>query len=413
MEMSLSNPLMISFFVVFFSLFILTLFIAKKSDTRKLSRILFTKKNINRDLINLVVNGIKIQPPDKELSFEKMSANERDFTPYYKKYILPLAEKFEENRINALKLVRKRLIKTLPVLVVFAILLAVFLLVNLVELDAFYSFFFLMFFGITIYFLYFLCVLWACFPIVEYGSDIKKIVFSKVFQFFGNEYQYSEESSMTAKSLKRSAIIPASNDSYFEDYIKGSYKGINLELSEAHLIAGRGKEREVVFAGLFILLSMNKRFSGRTIVKENIGRLLNKFEKLLLKAAGNKELKKVNLEDPLFQKKYAVYSSDQIEARYLLTTSFMQRLIDLEKLFSVKKSSLWQKIKSSKRYNEIVQCSFYDDQLLLMISSDKNRFETDFFQPATFVEDINNILKEMALIFQIIDALKLGQKTGL
>ena len=74
MEMSLSNPLMISFFVVFFSLFILTLFIAKKSDTRKLSRILFTKKNINRDLINLVVNGIKIQPPDKELSFEKMSS---------------------------------------------------------------------------------------------------------------------------------------------------------------------------------------------------------------------------------------------------------------------------------------------------------------------------------------------------
>ena len=188
MEMSSSNPLVISFFVVFFSLFILTLFIGKKSGLKKLTKILFTKKNINRDLINLVVNGIKIQPPDKELLFEKMSANEKDFTPYYKKYILPLAEKFEENRINVLKLVRKRLIKTLPVLVVFAILLAVFLLVNLVELDAFYYLFFVMFFGITIYFLYFLCLLWACFPLAEYGSDLTKIVFSKVFQFFGNVF---------------------------------------------------------------------------------------------------------------------------------------------------------------------------------------------------------------------------------
>ena len=403
MEMSLSNLLMISFGVVFFSVFILVLFITKKSGFKKLIRILFTKKNITRDLINLLVNGIKIQPPDKELSFEKTSANEKNFTPYYKKYILPLAEKFEENRINVLKLVRKRLIKTLPVLVVFAILLAVFLLVNLVELDAFYYLFFVMFFGITIYFLYFLCLLWACFPIAEYGSDIKKIVFSKVFQFFGNEYQYSEESSMTAKSLKRSAIIPASNDSYFEDYIKGSYKGINLELSEARLIAGRGKHRVIVFSGLFILLSMNKKFSGHTIVEKNAGVLLTD----LLFQNSNEELKKVNFEDPLFQKKFSVYSSDQVEARYLLTTSFMQRLIDLEKLFSASKSGL------PSVADETVQCSFYDNQLLLMVYSQRNKFEIDFFQPATFVEDINNIFKEMALIFQIIDALKLGQKTGL
>ena len=149
MEMSSSNPLVISFFVVFFSLFILTLFIGKKSGLKKLTKILFTKKNINRDLINLVVNGIKIQPPDKELSFEKTSTNEKNFTPYYKKYILPLAEKSEENRINTLKLVRKRLIKTLPVLVIFAILLSVFYVYS-VKFD---SYFFLMCFGIIIYFL--------------------------------------------------------------------------------------------------------------------------------------------------------------------------------------------------------------------------------------------------------------------
>ena len=125
---------------------------------------------------------------------------------------MPLAEKSEENRINVLKLARRRLIKTLPVLVIFAILLPVFLVkFEHMPIIAGDSYFFLMFFGILIYFLFVLCATWACFPIVEYGSDIKKIVFPKVFQFFGNEYQYSEESSMTAESLKRSAIIPTHN----------------------------------------------------------------------------------------------------------------------------------------------------------------------------------------------------------
>jgi hypothetical protein len=49
-----------------------------------------------------------------------------------------------------------------------------------------------------------------------------------------------------------------------------------------------------------------------------------------------------------------------------------------------------------------------------VIPSDKNRFKVgSVFQPATFVDDINHILKEMAIIFQIIDTLKLEQKTGL
>jgi hypothetical protein len=77
----------------------------------------------------------------------------------------------------------------------------------------------------------------------------------------------------------------------------------------------------------------------------------------------------------------------------------MERLLELSGLFS----------KSG-----VIQCSFYLNKLLLMIPSDKNRFEVgSIYQPATFVDDINDILKEMAVIFQIIDILKLERKTGL
>lgn len=100
----------------------------------------------------------------------------------------------------------------------------------------------------------------------------------------------------------------------------------------------------------------------------------------------------------MFEKQFEVYSNNQVEARYLLTTSFMERLLRLSDLLG----------------SNHIQCSFYDDKLLLMVPSSYNRFETSsIYVPATFVGDINTILSEMKLIFEIIDILKLNQRIGL
>ena len=147
---------------------------------------------------------------------------------------------------------------------------------------------------------------------------------------------------------------------------------------------------------------MNKNFSGKTVVKKDRGKMGNWFARKFNKPLFSKkpiDLKNVKLEDPVFEKKFEVYSTDQVEARYLLTTSFMERLLELSGLFSK---------------NGVIQCSFYLNKLLLMIPSDKNRFEVgSIYQPATFIDDIDQILKEMTIIFQIIDILKLERKTGL
>ncbi len=93
---------------------------------------------------------------------------------------------------------------------------------------------------------------------------------------------------------------------------------------------------------MFILLDMNKNFSGKTIVKRDTGIIGNWFTKKFRRkldsyASRSKLLKSVKLEDPIFEKKFEVYSSDQVEARYLLTTSFMERILELSNLFSENK----------------------------------------------------------------------------
>lgn len=110
------------------------------------------------------------------------------------------------------------------------------------------------------------------------------------------------------------------------------------------------------------------------------------------------KLENVNLEDPEFESVFEIYSSDQVEARYLLTSVFMERLLSLSRAFG----------------SERIQCSFYDDRLLMMIPVRRDLFEPGLiFKVEDFVDDSKSLLKEMNLIFQIINILKLDQNIGM
>ncbi len=328
--------------------------------------------------------GRGLVPFTGAVEFKDQPDAPRKFAPHYEQFIRPRVVEFETSRVAAVKSSRTRFFFFLPlaVLVVLAaVALAnwhpqVGLAVGLVGLFGLWA--------------------WVYWPIGSYKSSVKEIIYPEIFKFFGDDYVYFEDGPLSVASLKPSGIIPSYDNSHVEDYVKGSYKDVGLELTEAKLTEerGSGKNRSTVtvFRGIFVLFSANKNFSGQTIVRKDSGRIGNwlrdKFNKL----------ENVALEDPKFEKKFEVYSDDQIEARYLLTPSFMERLLTLSDLFR----------------GSGVQCSFYDNRLLLMIASTHDRFETgSAFVPATFVDEIDTILEEMSLIFQIVDTLKLNERTGL
>ena len=100
----------------------------------------------------------------------------------------------------------------------------------------------------------------------------------------------------------------------------------------------------ITFQGLFVKLQMNKNFNGKTVVSDG--------------TAKTKGLKEVILEDPEFKNIWDVHSDDQVEARYLLTVTFMERLKELNtfisqfndlqrKIFSGTKETFFQKMRSS------------------------------------------------------------------
>lgn len=321
--------------------------------------------------------------------FEEFPSKENSFGPHYAQYILPYVRSFEQERLKCLQDVRKRSIIAIPLCIISAVGFLFF--INAVDSTSVDNAF-----GITAAIIVML-LWWSSMPVVTYKSSVKAQIFPNIFRFFGPNFQYLEQSPLSVMSMRGSQIIPNYDSEVTENYVSGKYLDVGIELVEGRLYQERrtnDRHRTTVeiFHGMLILLDVHKKFSGQTIIKKDGGMIGNFFQK------NYTSLDRVKLEDPIFESKFEVYSSDQVESRYLLTTSFMERLVELSNLFGLSS----------------IECSFYNSKLLISVPLNYDLFEnSSIFEPATFEQDIKTILSEMQVIFKIIETLKLNQKIGL
>ena len=144
------------------------------------------------------------------------------------------------------------------------------------------------------------------------------------------------------------------------------------------------------FRGVIVVLEMNKRFSGHTFFFEK-SVTANKIP------IDKKKVSAVMLEKSDFSDKYQVFSDNQIEARYLLTTAMMERIEGLSFAFKAKS----------------VRGSFMNNKLTLAINTGRDMFSMG----GDFKESDSNVFMqlydEIISVLQIVDELKLDEHTGL
>ena len=106
-------------------------------------------------------------------------------------------------------------------------------------------------------------------------------------------------------------------------------------------------------------------------------------------------MKDIKLEDPKFNKIFQVYSDDEVEARYVLSVSFMERLKELSEAFGS-------------------ACCFYQEKVVFVVPIKKNMFEPgSIYKNENFIDDAKSLLEEMDLICKIIDILRLNIKINI
>jgi hypothetical protein len=190
-------------------------------------------------------------------------------------------------------------------------------------------------------------------------------------------------------------LLPDHHRRHFEDHFEGELHSADFELYEANLErryrTRNGTRYRTVFRGVLIRIGFPRKVEGVTVITRDKG-WFNGFE-ALGRSFGSRKLERIGLVDPRFEKAFEVYGDDQVIARYMLTPSFMERLLALEAAFKGKN----------------VRAVFDENSgrgELLIAAETGNQFEvSNMFKPIPGRREVVTVLEEIRLVTEIIDLL--------
>lgn len=229
----------------------------------------------------------------------------------------------------------------------------------------------------------------------KFTRKFKEQIVSRIIAFINPSLRYSPGQCISEADYKNSGLYLTSPDRYAgDDYVEGTHDKTFFCFSELHteekISSGKETHWETIFKGMFIMADFNKNFSGRTYVWSEKKPQLNFLNKLFTSFASG--LEKVKLESPEFEKRFIVYSNDQVEARYILTPSFMERAVRLQQMTSAESSM-----------------SFVHTRINLAIPMKKELFEPSVFVANDFSQ-LEQFRDTIQVVYDIIDELKLNQR---
>ncbi len=220
------------------------------------------------------------------------------------------------------------------------------------------------------------------------GKEAKGLLVSPVADKLGLQFDQNPGEVASIAEHRRVNLVPTWDRATYEDRVTGRRSGVDFELFEAHLeqrresrdSSGRTQTRWVtVFRGQCLRFQFPKKFHGRTLVTRDAG-WFNRF-------GGGGGMQRAKLEDPRFEKIFEVYTTDQVEARFLLTPDLMQKLVDMEEAF----------------HGGGVKCCFDGGEMFITLEGG------DLFEPGSMLtpldnpEHIRELLGDFAAVFHIID----------
>jgi hypothetical protein len=216
-------------------------------------------------------------------------------------------------------------------------------------------------------------------PLAAVGKRAKIGVLEALCGPLGIAYLADGKDAPAFSEYRSLNLLPAFDDKAFQDFFSGRRGQVDFALCEATLHAGSGKSRHLVFQGQLLRLVTPRRLASQTVVLRNSG-WANRFE-------CPRGLEAVGLEDPTFNKVFCVFGSDQVEAREILTPTFMERLDQLE----------------SASAAQHIRCAFNESELLIALEA-PNRFEIgNMFSNLVQRERVETIAGSLEQVFKLID----------
>ena len=222
----------------------------------------------------------------------------------------------------------------------------------------------------------------------------KQIVVRRVVSALGHGLTYSVESRFTKQDFLDMDLFNLRVEQWrAEDEVCGRRNAVTYSILEAKATRteGSGKNRRTItiFKGVIVRLDFNKYFHGHTVVVPNsesqiLGGLFGESS-----SRRSKEL--CRMENVEFERAYSVYSTDQQEARYILTPKLMELIM-----------------RARSRLNDGLRMSFHDNSVFVTLPDSGDRFELKLFgAPVTPEGAVGELCQVVQLAEDLVEALDL------
>lgn len=227
---------------------------------------------------------------------------------------------------------------------------------------------------------------WASMPLSsKYHRLYKDKVLPRLAATFG-ALSYRQAITPSLSELKTEGIFREFDAVDSDDEIFGTHRNLPLNIVELKLTAGSGKNKRTTFDGMLVTLDLPRDTGAVTAVISDAGAFGNFMDR-----QRNRKRERVALEDPVFEKVYEIYGTDQIAARALLHPAFMQKLLALGELPHFERPT--------------VLCSGRLLQIALPKRAGQNLFEAPSFRkPAASRETLVQLRKDIAGVIAAADA---------
>lgn len=233
----------------------------------------------------------------------------------------------------------------------------------------------------------------------RYARSFKPEVIGRIVRFVSRELKYEPNGFISTEEFAESGLFQTQSGKGYrgDDLVWGELGNVRIRFSEVAALSpecwGKIRAPRPSFKGLFFIGEFNKSLEGRTFVLPDISEKI--FGRLGRKVQEHNVLRGqlVKMEDPEFEKEFVVYGTDQIEPRYILSTSLMRRILDFQ-----------------KKCEHKIMLSFAYSKVYVAIPFVRDLFEPQLFKTLLDFESIAEYFEDLQLAIGIVEDLNLNTR---
>ncbi len=234
--------------------------------------------------------------------------------------------------------------------------------------------------------------------VFRYRLQFKSEVIKDLFGVLIKDCVYKPNGKVSSDFFQDSKLVTSDFNKYTgEDSVKGKIGDIEVEFSEIRAIRetrdSKGRTQKVtVFRGLFYVFSLKVDLKQNTLILNDVAESLvgKSIGRFFQKKSSRTGYQLVQLESLEFEKKFVVYSDDQVKSRVLLKPSVLENLTSFK-----------------SKYREPIEVSIRGNKLYIGIQSTRNHFEPKLLGEVVSFHEIREIYDLVQLVRDLQEDLEL------